>query len=221
MMKFAVTLQLLALPGLALGQDDGELYLDRFNYYGTEQRSDGFTDYGPEDWGDIVCNERTKETLDACIAYPDKWHTGQAWEIEDNYCRWCPEDESTRCGVHHQSPINVRRGVALSGDEYENECIDGHWIKYEEGYCDQERLREMDAFTVERFALRIAQPIEVDEQTDEVSISCPGRTGNTHEVKGRFPRLDFPKGFSNLWFLSHIDFKVPSKYKMICVTWVV
>ena len=99
-------------------------YLDRFNYDVTEGRNDGFIDYGPEDWGDIRCDERF--ALESCYAYTDKWETGRDWTINKNYCRWCPIDDPESCNNrHHQSPINLRRAVGFEPytHEFANECI--------------------------------------------------------------------------------------------------
>ena len=97
-------------------------YLDRFNCDVTVQRTDGFMDYGPEDWGDIQCDE--ENSLKSCLAYTDKWETGREWGISKNYCRWCPDGPET-CGKHHQSPINLQRAVGYEPDTHElaNECI--------------------------------------------------------------------------------------------------
>ena len=103
-------------------------YLDRFNYDVTVPRSDGFKDYGPEDWGDIQCDE--ENSLKSCLAYRDKWETGREWGISENYCRSCPKDDSETCDRHHQSPINLQREVGYEPDpnstdynELSNECI--------------------------------------------------------------------------------------------------
>ena len=120
-------------------------YGDRWNYDTTKLREDGFVDYGPKDWGSIVCNEDTVEGLEACLAYTDKWHTSQGWSIRDNYCRWCPADTPGLCGSHHMSPINLERSRGLgfwekteelnNGDPGEGahpnaqECLDEHWMK--------------------------------------------------------------------------------------------
>lgn len=121
------------------------VYGDRWNYGSTTWRNDGFTDYGPQDWGSIVCDEDDVEGLDACLAYRDKWHTGQGWAIKDNYCRWCPADTPGSCGRHHMSPINLERNRGLGywekSTELNNgdpgvgahpeakECVDVHWMK--------------------------------------------------------------------------------------------
>ena len=109
---------------LAKAQTGNGSFLDRFNYDVTVNRSDGFKDYGPEDWGDIQCDE--ENSLESCLAYRDKWETGREWGIEKNYCRWCPETDPDSCGKQqHQSPINLRRAVGYEPGTHEltNECI--------------------------------------------------------------------------------------------------
>ena len=99
-------------------------FLDRFNYNKTTSRNDGFIDYGPKDWGKIECDERTAESLDKCEGYPNKWHEGINWTVQDNFCRWCPVG-SDKCGRHHQSPINLLRevGLDLNISDVAKECI--------------------------------------------------------------------------------------------------
>eukprot|EP00934_Nitzschia_sp_Nitz4_P000841 Nitzschia sp. Nitz4//scaffold115_size69933//22785//24554//NITZ4_005998-RA/size69933-processed-gene-0.55-mRNA-1//1//CDS//3329533487//841//frame0 len=196
-------------------------YGDRFNYDETVTRPDGWVDYAPEDWAQISCDESSREGLDECIAYRDKWHQGQDWQIEDNYCQWCPEGADGSCGQHRQSPINLERnrGLGYWGSTAENngdpgegadakasECIDIHWMKYEDSWCPLDQLVAANAFTIERHALRISQPITTDEN-DDVSIDC------FIEGKGRrFGRLDYSRGFSEWWYLSHIDIHTPSEH---------
>lgn len=125
-------------------------YGDRFNYDKTVTRADGFTDYGPEDWIEISCDESSREGLDACIAYIDKWHEGQGWSIKENACQSCPADDPGSCGRHHNSPINMLRNKGLgywnkteenngnpgaNADPDARECIDQHWMKYEVRRC--------------------------------------------------------------------------------------
>jgi hypothetical protein len=101
-------------------------YLDRFNYDVTSPRTDGFKDFGPQDWGDIQCDE--ENSLRSCLVYTDKWETGREWAINKNYCRWCPIDDPESCNNrHHQSPINLRRAVGLEPGTHHltNECIVG------------------------------------------------------------------------------------------------
>ncbi|VEU35620.1 unnamed protein product [Pseudo-nitzschia multistriata] len=191
------------------------LYLDRFNYDATVQRPDGFTDYGPSDWENIECDER--DALQSCLAYPDKWETGRAWAVNRNYCRWCPASDPDRCSRHHQSPIDLQRAVGKEPgtDWLANECIDIHWMKYEDSTCTMEQLIEADAFTIERHALRISQPIAVyddfrddpDGVPDGVKLEC-----RKEGVGSRFGRIDFSKGFSQWWHLSHTDLHTPSEH---------
>ncbi|KAG7372538.1 alpha carbonic anhydrase [Nitzschia inconspicua] len=191
-------------------------YLDRFTYQDeTIDRGDGFFDYRPEDWDKIKCNENSK--LDECEGYNYKWREGINWTITDNFCKWCPDDGSKQCGRHHQSPINLLREFGLEPGTHENaeECIDLHWMKYEDSFCSLEELIDSDAFTIERHGLRIQQPITVfddyaddnDGVVDGVRLNCriPGNGS-------RFGRIDFSKGFSDWWYLSHIDLHVPSEH---------
>ena len=88
-------------------------------------------------------------------------------------------------------------------------------MKYEDSYCTLDQLQQSDAFTIERHALRIAQPISVyddfnqdlDGVRDGVRLNCriPGKGS-------RFGRIDYSKGFSEWWHLSHIDVHVPSEH---------
>ena len=179
--------------------------LDRFNYDQTVQRPDGYTDYGPPEWGRIACDE--EDNLDNCIGYPDKWNTGRAWEVNENYCRWCPDGASS-CGRHHQSPINLSRDRGIEDHVNANECIDVHWMKYEDSTCQLEHLVETNSFIVDRHALRVVQPITtLDADKDEYLLEC-----REEGVGRRYGRIDFSKGFSDWWLLSHIDFKVPSEH---------
>jgi hypothetical protein len=197
----ALIIDVVSLPTATVAQE----YLDRFNYYGTEQRDDGYNDYGPPDWGDISCDETN--ALDDCVAYRDKWNTGRDWDITDNYCRWCPADLGyANCGRHHQSPINLERDIGIIGNVNEKECIDVHWMKYEDSSCSLDQMIASDAFTVERHALRITQPITVSGN-DDIQIDC-----SKEGVGQKFGRIDFSKGFSQWWFLSHIDFRTPSEH---------
>ncbi len=125
-------------------------YGDRWNYDQTIERNDGFTDYGPSEWDRISCDEGSREGLDACIAYTDKWHTGEGWRIRSNSCRWCPLDSPGSCGRHRMSPINLERNRGIGYWENDGnlgqgahpeaeECIDVHWMKYE--VCKQKATK--------------------------------------------------------------------------------
>mmetsp|Transcript_8669 Transcript_8669/g.18721 ORF Transcript_8669/g.18721 Transcript_8669/m.18721 type:complete len:449 (-) Transcript_8669:740-2086(-) len=88
-------------------------------------------------------------------------------------------------------------------------------MKYEDSFCSLDQLEASDAFIIERHALRIAQPISVyddlaedkDGVSDGVKLEC--------KIKGRgsrFGRIDYSKGFSEWWHLSHIDLHTPSEH---------
>jgi hypothetical protein len=90
-----------------------------------------------------------------------------------------------------------------------NECIDIHWMAYHDSSCDFETLKEKGAFSIERHALKIVQPIEpTGVNPDEYQLACKPRSGG-----GRvWGKIDFSRGFSHWWHLSHIDFHVPSEH---------
>lgn len=143
------------------------------------------------------------------LGWPDKWETGVEWELEKNHCRWCPES-GNQCGVHHQSPIDLRRSVAVEADEEQfNECIDVHWMQvsavlsflggisclfltvwmeYHDSTCGFDQLVDKNAFVVDRHALKIIQPI-AEGVNDTHRIGCRGEGG------GRWGKIDFSKGF--------------------------
>ncbi len=88
-------------------------------------------------------------------------------------------------------------------------------MKYEDSFCSLDQLIDADAFTIERHALRISQPIEVyddfffdtDGVQDGVRLNCV-----IEGLGSRFGRIDFSKGFSQWWHLSHIDIHTPSEH---------
>jgi hypothetical protein len=199
---------------------------DRFTYQDESiYRPDGFVDWAPSEWDIITCNEGKK--LEQCMAYIDKWKSGRGWKITTNYCEWCPEG-SDQCGRrHHQSPIDLRReaGYPLdSSNEWVNECIDLHWIKYEDSLCTFQQLKERNAFTIERHALRTSYPLYFTSNAQDAELGDVGDSfvvgpDNTVQldcpIQGRgprFPRADFSKGFSKWWYLSHVDIHVPSEH---------
>jgi hypothetical protein len=190
-----------------------QLNLDRFTFENvTKTRPDGFSDFAPEEWFQIDCNDPD----DCPEAYRDNWEYGRNWTLGENACWHCPEG-SFLCGKHHQSPINLQREYGLEPGTHPNanECIDLHWMKYEDSFCTLDQLEDAEAFTIERHALRISQPIEtydnITEDTDGVAdgvrLLCriPGRGS-------RFGRIDYSKGFADWWYLSHIDVRVPSEH---------
>jgi hypothetical protein len=57
--------------------------------------------------------------------------------------------------------------------------------------------------------LKIKQPLTEQIKNDGVyGIACTQQPGTAR----RWGRADFPKGYSQWWLLSHIDFKVPSEH---------
>ena len=145
------------------------------------------------------------------MGYVDKWDWARGWEIRENNCRSCPADAPEgslpdECHTHHQSPIDLQRNRGLTDHEMETECIDWHWMKYEDSSCTWQDLIDADAITVERHALRVTQPVD-DElgRAGNLRLDCPGPPRS-------FGRIDFSKGFADWWFLSHIDFHVPSEH---------
>ena len=140
--------------------------------------------------------------------WPEKWAVSQGWELRRNSCKHCPVGNS-QCGTHHQSPIELKRRVALSTSNQFNICRDQHWMKYEDGSCSWEQLK--DSFTIERHSLKLAQPIDFDGTFGdgyEFRLDCPGPDG----APRRFGRVDFSWGFNFWWFLAHIDIKIPSEH---------
>jgi hypothetical protein len=106
----------------------------------------------------------------------------------------------TNCdGHHHQLPINLECDCPIIGNPiYEKECIDVHWMKYEDSFCWLDQLIASDAFTVERHALQITQPIMIFEN-DNIWIDC-----NKEGVGCKFGWIDFSKGFSIIDISLHL-----------------
>lgn len=161
---------LLSSLSLVVGSND-----DLFNYDATSGN-----DYGPEDWNKVTCDD-----LELCTGWPDKWLQGQGWKLEVNSCKWCPKG-SDQCGRHHQSPIDLERNRAIAGDPMENECIDIHWMKYEDSSCTWDQMVDGGAFTIERHALKMSQPLEYDQGGDNsIRLACPAEGGR------KYGRIDF------------------------------
>jgi hypothetical protein len=139
------------------------------------------------------------------LGWPEGWETGIEWELETNSCRWCPDGGAEICGTHHQSPINLERNKAILGDPGYNECFDKHWMAYHDSSCSFEDLVDKNAFSIERYALKINQPLTA-LGNDNYKVDCNGNG------ESRFGRIDFSKGFSDWWHLSHMDFNVPSEH---------
>jgi Eukaryotic-type carbonic anhydrase len=138
------------------------------------------------------------------LGWPDKWEVGKGWDLRNNFCVWCPDD---RCGKHHESPINLQRARALPESEEFNICIDVHWMQYHDSTCTYEGLRDTNSFRIDRHALRVIQPMVMNDETGDYELDC--------RIEGegrRYGRIDFSKGFSHWWYLSHVDLHVPSEH---------
>lgn len=158
--------------------------------------------------------------------WPEDWVLGVDWELEKNSCKHCPKgesDDNNQCEKHHQSPIEMKRSVAIN--ETDNlsyrECIDWHWMKYEDSSCSWQHIRSEGAFTIERHALTMRQPFEPVSAQEELEhhplAEELGLVGYQLKCfaqgKGRvWGRIDFSKGFNKWWFLSHMDMKIPSEH---------
>jgi hypothetical protein len=106
----------------------------------------------------------------------------------------------------------MERNRAVVGHPDYNECIDGHWMAYFDSSCSFNELRAKNAFTIERHVLKITQPMSTVENDDTydgvLAIDCVEQSNG----KRKWGRIDFAKGFSDWWLLSHIDFHVPSEH---------
>lgn len=182
--------------------------LDQFTY--EDEKPDADNDiWPPRQWGNVRCANQDEcvsrgnscrlsslPSLTLCrqLGWPDTFDAKNGWELDDNYCLWCPATGNS-CPTHHQSPINLQRNRAIAGDPDENECIDVHWMAYYDSTCSVEELRRLNAFTIERHALHIAQPIE-NTGGDTWRLACRTAAGR------RFGRIDFSRGFSQV-IISH------------------
>ena len=115
--------------------------------------------------------------------------------------------------MHHQSPIDLERNRAIEDHPQELQCLDGHAMAYYDSSCSFDELREKNGFVIDRYALRIVQPLNKTDtsNTSFYQIDCQEQKSNRSRTH-QFGRLDFPEGFSNWWLLSHIDCHVPSEH---------
>lgn len=127
------------------------------------------------------------------------------WTPDTNICRWCPETGNS-CGLHHQSPIDLKRDRAIIGNINEKECPDWHLMKSEDGACTWNDLINnkngavhTNNFFIKRHALHILEPL-----TPTGELACLNQNGR------RYPRIDFSKGFPNFFNLAHTEITVPS-----------
>jgi hypothetical protein len=113
---------------------------------------------------------------------------GVGWRLQKIDCENC--EPGDYCGTQHQSPVPLDRlwgSRKQLGDIGRMNCGDKHWMKFEEGTCNWDHLKEANAITVERHALHISQPVENDG--DDYQLGCL--------VQGRghiFSRLDMSGG---------------------------
>jgi len=201
---------------------------DLFNYRFTNEAvpGGGGTDYGQQNWGDVTCDSlrycvsltdlfATTEILDLLeltallppflffvqTGYDEKYLYGKGFTIEgNNNCKWCVEGGPENCGLHRQSPIDLKRDRAIPGNPNEKECPDWHYMQYRDDTCDWEDMKSQ--FEILREALRITIPI-----LPNGDIDCLSEDGIR-----QFPRLDYSKGFPDWWWLDHIDITVPSSH---------
>lgn len=113
---------------------------------------------------------------------------------------WCPEDGPENCGLHRQSPIDLKRDRGITGHPEEKECPDWHWMQYRDDTCSWDDMK--DQFSIERHALKIQIPT-----LPNGDIDCVDPDGTR-----QFPRLDYSKGFPDWWWLDHTSISVPSQH---------
>lgn len=77
-------------------------------------------------------------------------------------------------------------------------------MKYRDSSCTFERLQRTNSFRIDRHALRIIQPIKLGPNNTYI-LDC-------YKQPLRWGRIDYSKGFMDWWYLSHIDFHVPSEH---------
>ncbi|GKY97302.1 hypothetical protein MPSEU_000688600 [Mayamaea pseudoterrestris] len=82
-------------------------------------------------------------------------------------------------------------------------------MKTYDSSCNFSELVKYDAFTVERHALQVRQPM-VEYEENKFHVACEMGRAKTH----RWGRIDFSRGYPEWWFLSHIDFHVPSEHTL-------
>lgn len=183
---------------------DGDLFNYDATILSTDDSEGSGNSYGPTDWDKVSCDD-----LETCPGWPEKWGTGVDWSLTTNHCKDCQDADS--CGRHHQSPIDLKRSWGFNEiPDDAHECIDGHWMEYLDGTCTWNNLKATHAFSIERHALRIGQPLERmpnDGGPSSFRLNCTSPKGER-----KFPRIDFAKGFSEFFFLSHTEIKVPSEH---------
>ena len=119
-----------------------------------------------------------------------------------NNCRWCPQSgDNKACGLHRQSPVDLKRDRAiLNGTNYKF-CPDWHYMQTRADTCTFEDVK--NEFSIERHALRLGMP-----QLPDGQIACADEFGQR-----LYPRLDYSKGFPNWWFMQRIEIMAPSAHR--------
>lgn len=133
--------------------------------------------------------------------YPNKFENGFGFNVgEENNCRRCQEGGPQNCGLHRQSPIDLKRDRGIIGHQFEKECPDWHWMQYRDDSCSWEDME--DQFEIERHSLKINIPVRPNGDID-----CVREDGQR-----RFPRLDYSKGFPDWWWMDHMSITTPSNH---------
>jgi hypothetical protein len=133
--------------------------------------------------------------------YPEQYPYAFGFTIDgDSQCKWCPDSGShDACGLHRQSPIDLKRSSAIIGGPDEKDCPDWHRLSYKDDTCTWNDIR--DHLSIERHALQISIP-----QLDTGEIDC------LEMGLRKYPRLDYSKGFPDFFWLQRIDISVPSQH---------
>jgi len=117
-----------------------------------------------------------------------------------NNCEWCVDGGPKNCGVHRQSPINLKRDRGIENGPNEKLCYDWHWMQYKDDTCSWNDMK--DQFSIERHALRIEIPTRSNGDIDCVE--------NGERL---YPKLDYSKGFPDWWWLERTELTVPSQHR--------
>lgn len=132
--------------------------------------------------------------------YPDKFPYGKGFTLAgENFCQWCVEGGEEKCGIHKQSPIDLKRDRAVLGGPNEKDCPDWHWMPYIDDSCTWDDM--VDQFTIERHALQLNIP-----QLPNGDIDC------NEDGRRKYPRMDYSKGFPDYWWLQRTSVMVPSQH---------
>ncbi|GAX10104.1 hypothetical protein FisN_3Lh293 [Fistulifera solaris] len=171
---------------------------DLFNYGSVDINENGVMSYGQENWGDVSCSD-----FESCPGFPNKYPVFPGYEMlktkDTSQCRYCPQDESVNCGLHRQSPIDLKRDRGVAGSPNEKFCPDWHWMEYRPDTCTWDDMKTQ--LTIERHALQIHVP-----QLPNGDIDC------FRWDKRRYPRIDYSKGFPDWWWMQRTDIHVPSNH---------